>query len=277
MAATIMWAAIAFGIAMHPLPALAQQVPPAVTAPPAGALPPGQPAPETPVPAEATAPTGPTTEELQQQIGHLQEETLDLRSRIAAMQARLDAVLGAEPEATVYEIPIGNSPVRGPTEAIATLVEFGDYQSDYSMRAQAVVARLLTDFPTQLKVVYKHYPLTTLHPLANEAALTALAAGKQGLFWEMHDLLYRNTRQLSSSLMLALARQAGLNLQQYESDRNSLWALERLADDEKAGARAAVKGVPAFFLNGRPLPTWRYDYMKAEIQQVVANPPAAPK
>jgi len=211
----------------------------------------------------------PESYDIPDRIFQLEKEVLDLRNRVQALQQRLDAVLGAEPAGRVQDIPLGDSPVRGNPTAPITLVEFGDYQSDYTARAQYVVNQLLDDYPEQLRVVFKHYPLVALHPLANEAALTAIAADRQGLFWEMHDVLLRNSRRLEASLLLVLAQQVGLELTQFEADRNSLWALERLSADEKVAARLGVQGVPVFFLNGRRMETWRYDFLKAEIDKLL--------
>ncbi len=203
-------------------------------------------------------------------LQRLEAEVLHLRNRVILLQERLDAVFGSEPGNKVHVIPVGDSPIRGEEEAPITLVEFGDYQSDYTVRAQHVIKLLLAEYPSRLRVVYMHFPLVTLHPLANEAALTTIAAEKQGLFWEMHDLLFRYARQLDSSLLLVLAQQVGLDLARLESDRNSLWALERLAADEAVATRVGVNGVPVMFLNGRRMASWRYDFLKAEIDKLLA-------
>lgn len=207
-------------------------------------------------------------ETLERGQGQLRTEVGALQAEIAALRERLDALAGPAPGERAVRISLGNSPVRGNPEAPLTLVWFGDYQSDYATRAHYTVKRLLEDFPGVVKVVYKHHPLTTLHPQANEAALAAIAAEKQGKFWEFHDLLFQNSRRLESNLYLVLAEQAGLNLSQFERDRRSVGALERLAEDEKAGAEAGVAGVPAVFLNGRPMQTWRYDYLRSHIEQM---------
>jgi protein-disulfide isomerase len=207
-------------------------------------------------------------ESLERGQGQIRAEVGALQAEIAALRERLDALAGPVPGERAVRISIGNSPVRGNPEAPLTLVLFGDYQSDYATRAHYTVKRLLEDFPGVLKVVYKHHPLTTLHPQASEAALAAIAAEKQGKFWEFHDLLFQNSRRLEGNLYLVLAEQAGLNLSQFERDRRSVGVLERLAEDEKAGAEAGVAGVPAVFLNGRPMQTWRYDYLRTQIEQM---------
>jgi protein-disulfide isomerase len=205
---------------------------------------------------------------LANRVADLENKVALLESEVAAMRDRLEALLGKDPGAQVQNVPIGDSPVRGNPAGSVTLVMFGDYQSDYTARAQYVVKRLLEAYPQRLRFVYKHDPLTQQHPMANDAALAALAAGKQGLFWQYHDLLFQNSRRLDGNLLLVLAEQAGLDLTRFDRDRRSLWALERLQADEKLAAQLGVAGLPALYLNGRLMPTWRYDYLQDQINKL---------
>jgi len=206
---------------------------------------------------------------LRQRLVEMEQAQLDLRTRLLVLEDRLNALLGEDRESAVYRIPLRKSPVRGDLEAPLTLIVFGDYQSDHSSRAQFAISRLLEAYPTELRVVHKHYPLRTLHPYAHDAALAAIAAGRQGRFWEMHELLYRNSRTLEPSLYPLLANQIGLDLIAFQRDRTSLWALELLTEDEKQAVEASVDSVPALFLNGRRMRTWRYDYVKGEIERLL--------
>ncbi len=194
-----------------------------------------------------------------------------LEGEVALLRERLEALLGESPDERIRIVPVDQSPVRGATGAtggMVTLIMFGDYQSDYTARAHHAVSRLLKSFPSRVRAVFKHYPLTQLHPLANEAALAALAAERQGLFWEYHDQLFLNYRRLDSAMLLVLAEQVGLDLSRFNQDRRSLWALERLAGDEKLATSLGVKGLPTLYLNGRMLPTWRYDYLESQLEKV---------
>ena len=214
-------------------------------------------------------PKGPKT--VEERIEILEAEAVYLKSEISTLRERLDALLGQSPEDQVYRVSVGESPVRGEALARITLLEFGDYQSDYSTRAAHVVARLLEEFPTELRFIFKHYPLTPIHPQATEAALVALAAEKQDRGWEMHDLLFKNSRRLNANMLLILAQELGLNLGKFEADRRSLWALERLSVDEKEAVRMQVGGVPTFFLNGKRMKSWRYGFLRDQIQALLAN------
>ncbi|MDH5753434.1 MAG: DsbA family protein, partial [Deltaproteobacteria bacterium] len=86
---------------------------------------------------------------------------------------------------------------------------------------------------------------------------------------EMHELLLRNSRQLKPATLLILAEQAGLDLNRFDADRRSLWALEVLTADEKLAAQSGIEGVPVVFLNGRRMSTWRYDFLKSQIEKVL--------
>ena len=204
---------------------------------------------------------------LTRRIQKLEVENLQIRAEINLLKERLDALLGSDPQARLFDLPINDSPIRGNPEAPLTLMEFGDYQSDYTARAQHVVKRLLEEYQESLRFVFKHYPITALHPQANEAALAALSGEKQDKTWEIHDLLLQNTRRLEPNLFLVLAQQLGMDLTKFDQDRRSLWALERLSADEKLAVQSEVAGVPVFFLNGRRLSNWRYDYVKTQMEK----------
>jgi protein-disulfide isomerase len=198
----------------------------------------------------------------------LEHDQVELRTELAALRERLDALVGPSTDTRLVKIAPGNAPVRGNPDAAITLIVFGDYQSVYAVRAYWVVKRLLEDYPNGIRVVYKQYPLPpNLHPQGQEAALAALAAERQGKFWELHDLLYQNSRRLEPNLYPVLAEQAGLNVAQFEKDRRSPEVQQRMTEDEQSAAQAGVPGVPSLYLNGRLLPTWRYDYVRGQIEQ----------
>jgi protein-disulfide isomerase len=201
-------------------------------------------------------------------LAALEREFSELRSELSALRERLDAIAGPAGDNRIVRISAGNSPAQGASGGAVTLMFFGDYQSVYSARAHYTIKRLLEEYPNVLKVVYKHYPLVTLHPQASEAALAAIAAEKQGKFWELNELLYQNGRRLDSGLYASLAEQAGLNLAQFERDRRAVGTLERLSEDEAAASQAGVGAVPALYLNGKPMQTWRYDYLRGQVEQM---------
>ncbi len=219
----------------------------------------------------------PSDDVLMLRLEVLEREYLEMKNQVNLLRERLEEALGPAEERRIHEFSVGESPVRGNPDAPLTLIEFGDFQSYYSTRARHVVNRLLEEYPDDLRFVFKHYPLTTLHPQANEAALAALAADRQERGWEMHDLLFQNTRRLEPNLYLVLAQQLGMDLVRFDQERRSLWALERLAEDEKQAVRTGVNAVPTFFLNGRRLKSWRYDFVKARVEELLTPGPAPQK
>ncbi|MGK5681445.1 Na+/H+ antiporter NhaA [Actinoplanes sp. URMC 104] len=139
--------------------------------------------------------------------------------------------------------------VRGPAGASVTLVEYGDFQCPYCGRAEPVVRELLTD--DDLRYVWRHLPLTDVHPQAQMAAQAAEAAGLQGRFWEMHDLLIDHQEHLRIADLLAYAGDLGLDQDRFHADMMEPTCKERIAADEESADLSGVSGTPTFFINGR--------------------------
>src|SRR5215472_15804601 len=152
-----------------------------------------------------------------------QKEILD---RLAALEKSVQQVKAATPPAApahpqidpakVYNIPLANSPMRGPSDAKVTIVEFADYQCPFCGQAEALVTQVLQDYPKDVRLVYKQFPLATIHPQAMAAAKASLAAGRQGKYWEMHDLHFRNQRDLSPEKLSQLAGSLQLDVMQFQ-------------------------------------------------------------
>lgn len=141
--------------------------------------------------------------------------------------------------------------IRGPMNAPATLVEYGDYECPFCGAAHPVVELVRQQFGDKLRFVFRHFPLTEVHPHAEPAAECAEFAGAHGQFWEMHDSIYENQRALGLPLLFALAAALGLS----ESElRNALVAetfRPKVRADFLGGVRSGVNGTPTFFIDGR--------------------------
>ena len=148
------------------------------------------------------------------------------------------------------KIPIDGAPSKGPQNARVTLVEFSDFECPYCSRAAGEVDALLKMFPNDIRLVYKQFPLS-MHPHARMAAAAALAANEQGKFWQMHDKLFANFRQLSRERILAIAKEIGLDMGRFTADVNSGKFDAVVNKDVKDGDEAGVDGTPAFFINGK--------------------------
>jgi protein-disulfide isomerase len=148
------------------------------------------------------------------------------------------------------KIPIAGAPSKGPEHARVTLVEFSDFECPYCSSASSQVEALMVAFPRDIRLVYKQFPLS-MHPHARMAAVAALAANEQGKFWEMHDKLFANFRQLSRERILALAKEVGLDVNRFTADVSAGKFDPVVAKDFKDGEDAGVNGTPAFFINGK--------------------------
>lgn len=111
---------------------------------------------------------------------------------------------------------------------------------------------MLEKNPKDVKLVIKHFPLPS-HSFAKKAAVAALAAEKQGKFWEMHDKLFANQKQLSDAKVEEIARELGLNMERFDQDLKDPELQTRIDRDLKNGQQANVRGTPTIFLNGKQL------------------------
>ena len=141
--------------------------------------------------------------------------------------------------------------VRGPADAAVTLVEYGDFECPYCGSAEMAVRRLAREFDTDLMFVFRHLPLADVHEHAQLAAEAAEAAGAQGKFWEMHDLLFENQDALTDQDVLGYARDLGLDEARFERDLRSRRYALRVARDVASADESGAAGTPTFFVDGR--------------------------
>jgi Na+/H+ antiporter NhaA len=139
--------------------------------------------------------------------------------------------------------------VRGPLDASVTVVEYGDFQCPYCGRAEPAVREILGD--ADVRFVWRHLPLTDVHPDAELAAQAAEAAGAQGKFWEMHDLLLTHQDHLRKPDLLAYAEQLGLDVARFQKELYSHAHLARVGQDVESADISGVSGTPTFFVDGR--------------------------
>jgi protein-disulfide isomerase len=140
--------------------------------------------------------------------------------------------------------------LRGSPDAPVVLVEYADFECPYCGAAYAVVKKLETDLPDMLAVVFRQFPLANVHPHAQLAAEAAEAAGAQGRFWKMHDVLFQHQDALAPADLLRYAVPLHLDLERFASDLSSHLFLPRIEDDMQEGLQSGVHGTPTFFING---------------------------
>lgn len=140
--------------------------------------------------------------------------------------------------------------VRGPAAAAVTLVEYGDFQCPFCGRAHPVVQALREELDDRLCFCFWHFPLTMVHPLAQQAAEATESAGVQGRFWEMHDLLFERQEGLGSVFLVQYAMDLGLDGERFQRELMSHAHAPRVREHFMSGVRNGVNGTPTFFLNG---------------------------
>jgi protein-disulfide isomerase len=139
---------------------------------------------------------------------------------------------------------------KGNINAAITLVEYGDFQCPHCRRAYPLLKRLLYEKGHELHFVFRHFPLRKIHPFAFSAAVGAEAAGKQGKFWEMHDLVFENQHKLAAHFMMLLAEEIGLDIAQFEQDLQQEEIRAKIENDFNGAVLSGANRTPSFFLNG---------------------------
>jgi protein-disulfide isomerase len=138
----------------------------------------------------------------------------------------------------------------GPSNAPVTLLEYGDFECPHCGRAHPIVQGIRRYMGEQMRFVYRHFPLVEAHPHAEDAAEAAEAAGAQGRFWEMYDILFRNQHALEDEDLVLYAARIGVDAQRVARELAAGTYARKVRDDFRGGIRSGVNGTPTFFING---------------------------
>jgi protein-disulfide isomerase len=158
--------------------------------------------------------------------------------------------------------------VRGPATARVTLICYGDYECRESREANRIIRKLEMELGDDLRIVFRHFPMTEEHRHARAAAEIAEAASLQGRFWDMHDALFEQQERVLNGDLLGIAHDLGLDTAQLLSDAGSQEIALRVDFDIQRGTSSAVEGTPAFFLNGaRYTGPWSYEAVMGAIRR----------
>jgi protein-disulfide isomerase len=165
-----------------------------------------------------------------------------------------------------------NDHIQGNNDAPVTLVEYGDYQCPFCGRAYYIIKELQKEYGSQLRFVFRNFPLSEMHPLAEPAAEVAEFAGAHGRFWEMHDGLYENQDSLGLPLFVELTDDLGLPETGLRGALADHQFLPKIRADFLGGVRSGVNGTPTFFINGiRHEGSYEYEDLAADIDARLAR------
>ena len=193
---------------------------------------------------------------IQTSLSGLQQEVSGVKAAVAELEiaapsaAQAAARPGRPDPSKRYSVNVAKSPTVGPETAEVTLVEFSDFQCPFCGRVTPTLDRIKKEYGDQVRVVFKHLPLR-IHPKAPAAHAAAEAAHRQGKFWEMHDAIFADQRAMSEEKYREYAKELGLDVSRFDSDRGSAELKKKVDADAQEAARLGVTGTPAFFINGR--------------------------
>jgi protein-disulfide isomerase len=138
----------------------------------------------------------------------------------------------------------------GPASAPVTFVEYGDYECPFCGAAQPTVQEMLRSGGDRIRFAFRHFPLSDVHPHARLAAEAAEAAGAQGRFWRMHEVLFANQRALTAADLLSYAAAIGLDVARFTAELERHVPASVVREHFMSGLRSGVNGTPTFFVNG---------------------------
>ncbi|TQV85036.1 DsbA family protein [Aliikangiella coralliicola] len=158
-----------------------------------------------------------------------------------------------EPEEPRFDVDIEGAPYRGGENAKVTIIEFSDFECPYCSRANDTLYQLSKMYGDKIKIVYKHFPLSSIHPGAEKAAEASICAQEQGMgnFWKLHDKMFENYRNLSVGIIKDMAKEIGLNTESFNQCLSTGKYAARVAAEVQQAQRLGIQSTPAFYVNGR--------------------------
>jgi protein-disulfide isomerase len=216
--------------------------------------------------------------------------TPGMENRLSKMEAKQDSILKVlgsmqekhefmamrmgwrpPPDTTPKTIPQGTSFSQGSEKPLLTIVEFSDLQCPYCAQSAPILDSLARLHPNEVKVIFKHFPLS-FHPQAKAAAAAAIAAGKQGKFFEFRYKVAPHFKDFKDSVYLGVAKEIGLNMEQFKKDMALSPEVNAiLEEDQQLGRKIGVEGTPTIFVNGRLAQDRSLEFFERLIQQAKTN------
>lgn len=157
----------------------------------------------------------------------------------------------------------------GNKKAAVTLEEFGDYESEACAKANEIVKRLLEEYDGEIRFNFRHFPLTNIHQRALKAGEAAVATAQEGKFWEMHNILFANRRNLGTTSLKLHSKEAGVSSKNFLDDLVNATYGWQVQGDIKEGHQRGVKDVPTFFVNGVKAAKPTYEELSKMIEAAI--------
>lgn len=175
------------------------------------------------------------------------------------------ALIGQQQASSPFtgELVPSYAPTLGPADAPITIVEFADFQCPYCRASVYPVRQLLREYPNQIRLVFRHFPIRSVHALAETAALAGTCAHDQGKFWALHDAVYNQQDSLTRESLDAIAQSVGLDMNRFDLCLSNRTFLEYVQRDFSDGVQLGARGTPTWIINGQtlqgalPLQTWK--------------------
>jgi len=217
--------------------------------------------------------------------GQMGGKEQELEARVALLEKKIDGLLkmlqnpqgpGGAPQppsdeyTKVHQIDVGRTFIKGKKDAPVTIVEFSDFQCPFCARFYPFINEILAAYPDKVNFVLKNFPLS-FHPQAKPAAKAALAAGEQGKYYEMVDLLLQNNQNLTDDNFKVLAKQLKLDVKKFTDDytkKDAQWE-DLIKADLDLGQKVDVRGTPTFYINGRKTMARDLNGFKQEIDALL--------
>jgi protein-disulfide isomerase len=159
----------------------------------------------------------------------------------------------------------------GNAKAEITLEEFGEYESEVCAKANESVKQLLVEYDGVIRFNFRHFPLTNIHQRSLKAGEAAVATGQEGKFWEMHNILFANRKNLGTTSLKLYSKEAGVNNKRFLDDLVNATYGWQVQGDLREGLNRGVKTVPTFFINGERMEKHSYEDLKKGIEDAIKN------
>jgi len=172
-----------------------------------------------------------------------------------------------------FDVSVDDDPFIGPEDAPITIIEFSDYQCPYCTKwHDEVFQKLIKEFPDDVRIVYRDFPLSSIHPSATAAAEAANCANEQGKYWEYHSALFGEKYGLGSDAFVKYAQDLGLDIDAFSQCVDERRYADEVQADYEYAAQLGISSTPTFFLNGIPIVGAQpYDLFKQVIEKELAG------